>query len=368
MIFRKLAIILIVIFNSTSFGCLGQAPVSAFSAIDTEGCAPFSVTFINSSVGATSYYWEFGDGTSSINSNPTVTYLTQGLFTVTLIVTDSAGDQDTLVINDFIHVVDDPISDFSAIQLGNCENDNVINFNNESMNASEYLWDFGDGSTVITENPTHTYAEPGSYSVTLIASNAVGCSHVKQIMSIVTIHSLPEVQFSVDQYASCDSNHVYQFTNLTASAVSSFWDFGTGSSSTTISPTNNFSSTGIFDVSLICTNSYGCKDTLTKTDLIENFEEPEIAIYASDFAVCEGDSIVFSDSTNNAVSYYWDLGSGIVDSNSTITKLYLDSGNYVVKLSVTDNNGCIGIDSVLIAVESSPIVDIIPSDSVICSG
>ena len=368
MIFRKLAIILIVSLNITSLGCFGQAPVSAFSATNTEGCAPFSVTFINSSVGASSYYWEFGDGTSSVNSSPTVTYLTQGFFTVTLIVTDSAGDQDTLVINDFIHVVDDPIADFSAIQLGNCENDNVVNFNNESTNASEFLWDFGDGSTVVAENPTHTYSASGTYSITLIASNNVGCSHVKQIMSAITIHPLPDVQFSVDQYASCDPNQIYQFTNLTASAVSSFWDFGAGASSISSAPTHNFSATGFFDVSLICTNSHGCNDTLIKTDLVENFEEPTVVIHASDFEVCEGDSILFSDSTNNAVFYYWDLGSGIVDSNSVVSKVYLDSGNYVVELSVTDNNGCIGSNSILIAVESSPIVDILPSDSVICSG
>ena len=115
------------------------------------------------------------------------------------------------------------------------------------------------------------------------------------------------LQFSVDQYASCDPNQIYQFTNLTASAVSSFWDFGAGASSVTSAPTHNFSATGFFDVSLICTNSHGCNDTLIKTDLVENFEEPAVVIHASDFEVCEGDSILFSDSTNNAVFYYWDL-------------------------------------------------------------
>lgn len=366
--YRKLAFVLIIIFNITSYDCFGQAPISSFSSTTSSGCAPLSVTFVNSSIGASSYIWLFGDGTSSTLPNPTVTYLAQGLYTVTLVSTDLVGSQDTMVMNDFIDVVEDPISNFTLTQIGSCENDNVINFSNASINAAEYLWDFGDGTTVVLENPTHIYSEAGTYSVTLIASNNVGCSDVKQIVSVVTIHPLPDIQFSVDQNTSCNPNNIYQFTNLTTSAISSFWEFGAGLTSTVGSPTHDFSASGIFDVSLICNNIHGCKDTLNKASLIENHEEPVVAFIASDLAICEGDSISLVDSSADGTAYSWDLGNGSLDTGSTVSALYVDSGTYVITLSLTDNNGCIGTETALVSVESNPIVNIIPSDSVICSG
>ena len=146
--------------------------VADFSSNITEICQGEVVTFTNLSVGATSWNWNFGSGSSPATANTvgphTVTYNTSGPKTVSLTINGSL----TETKQNMVTVNASPTSEFAFDG-----NDYTVNFNNNSLNATSYSWDFGDGDTSTENNPSHIYAEPGTYNVSLTA-NYMDCSDV----------------------------------------------------------------------------------------------------------------------------------------------------------------------------------------------
>ena len=134
-------------------------PSASFSASPTVGCAPLTVAFTNTSTGANSYYWDFGNGNTSTLANPATVYLTPGFFTITLIAINSSnGQRDTLMTPNYIHAVTPPDANFAALPLSGCAAEALFAFTNSSTGAATYTWDFGDGGVSTLQNPTHVYA------------------------------------------------------------------------------------------------------------------------------------------------------------------------------------------------------------------
>lgn len=150
------------------------APVADFTGSPTNGCPTLTVNFTDQSTGdITGWSWDFGDGTSSTQQNPTHDYANPGAYTVSLTVTGPGGS-DTNTKTDYI-TVDDPAvtADFTGTPTsGDAPLD--VSFTDQSSGASSWSWDFGDGNTSSAQNPTHTYTTAGVYTVTLTASNACG--------------------------------------------------------------------------------------------------------------------------------------------------------------------------------------------------
>ncbi len=138
--------------------------VSEFSGDVTEICQWGTVTFTDESVNATDWEWDFGEGAAPATSNTqgphTVYYTTPGDKTVSLTINGSVTEQK----DDYIDVTQLPTAQFtySSSEL-------TVNFTNQSTGATDYLWDFGDGNTSTEENPVHTYATGGAFSVSLNA-------------------------------------------------------------------------------------------------------------------------------------------------------------------------------------------------------
>jgi len=146
-------------------------PFAAFVASDTTGCDSLFVQFANLSSGATSYLWDFGDGTSDTASNPAKMYGI-GSYSVKLIATTSDGCTDTLTIPNYIHVYHAPIAQFSVSPAANVPlflRDANFQFSNSSVNASSFWWDFGDSTFTTASDPSHQYTSTGNYTVTLFA-------------------------------------------------------------------------------------------------------------------------------------------------------------------------------------------------------
>lgn len=167
-----------------SIGCTSSAtavvnvhplPVLEFSADPRSGCAPTTINFSNQSSGDISFYsWDFGDGKVSAEPNPVHTY-SSGVFTVTLQATTVENCQSSLTKNDFITVLANPVASFSPNPLVTSEGE-PITFINLSLGASEYLWNFGDGTaSSIVQSPIHLYPASGEYLVSLVAKNTAGC-------------------------------------------------------------------------------------------------------------------------------------------------------------------------------------------------
>ena len=146
-------------------------PVAVFNADETTICVGESVEFINNSVNATTYTWQFLGGTPSFsnNANPVVTYLIPGIYSVQLIVSGPSGS-DELILEDYINVLANPVAGFTW--TGGIINE-PTQFNNTSQAATSYLWNFGNGNTSNETNPNFTFTNDGNFQVSLIASNSV---------------------------------------------------------------------------------------------------------------------------------------------------------------------------------------------------
>ncbi len=155
-------------------------PATGFTADPTSGNSPLSVTFTDRSTGApTAWLWEFGDGTTSTEQNPTHTYTAAGTdtttYTVNLTATNSAGSN-TTSRTDFITLYSNPpIVSFTATPRVSTTVPLTVQFRDASAHSpTAWFWEFGDGTNSTEQNPTHTYATAGTYTVNLTATNIFG--------------------------------------------------------------------------------------------------------------------------------------------------------------------------------------------------
>lgn len=153
-------------------------PVASFSATPLQGCPPLTVTFLNQSIYANAYLWDFGDGTPlSTLPNPTHTYTASGEYTVTLYAI-AAGGRDTAIVQNQVVVYPVPVADFSVFPPILYEADTAY-FVSQAQGATSWLWLFGDplnpAASSTLPDPVYFYAQPGRYTVTLIVQNLYGC-------------------------------------------------------------------------------------------------------------------------------------------------------------------------------------------------
>ncbi len=266
-----------------------------FTLIPANGCSiPHTVFFTDQSNMPDTWLWDFGDGGTSTAQNPVHNFLSEGDFTVTLMVAD------TIYGCQFIHSETVSISilnaDFSASTVFGCGPLAVDFMDNSTGNGlGEWAWDFGDGSVSNEQDPTHVYETPGVYDVTLTITSENGCTRTVNKTNYIEVVG-PDVAFSANVFSGCDEQLV-EFedqSNSGASVTSWAWDFGDGGTADVQSPSYLFDETGAFDVSLTVTDMDGCSRTLTKGQLITigasyDFEE--------NVSICYGDSYTFPDGT-----------------------------------------------------------------------
>ena len=188
-------------------GCFGQdsivipvnpSPVVQFEAIPTEGCAPLTAQFNETSPdnNITQWLWNFGNGSTSNQKNPSYTYSNEGIYDIILTLTNVYGCNTSDTLFDYINVWPQAIADFYTVPEIGKTYDPTITF--YSTNDSQYwLWTFGDGDDSDSPPPvSHTYPDTESYyDVTLIVSNDYGCNDTvtKSIFIIDDILFFPNI-------------------------------------------------------------------------------------------------------------------------------------------------------------------------------
>ncbi|MFN0175450.1 MAG: PKD domain-containing protein [Saprospiraceae bacterium] len=169
------------------FVMMETPPTAGFIASPDSGCVPLMVQFTSTSSGnTTDFNWQFPGGTpnSSTAQNPNVLYSTPGTYAVTLTVSNIAGS-DTATQTNLITVI--PLTTAS---FGSSTNGATVSFANTSVNAISYTWEFGDGSTSTQTNPSTTYINDGTYTVTLTATGPCGTSIATQVVTITTVSAI----------------------------------------------------------------------------------------------------------------------------------------------------------------------------------
>ncbi|MBI3136099.1 MAG: T9SS type A sorting domain-containing protein [Bacteroidetes bacterium] len=177
-------------------------PTAGFSApASVVVCNGEAVQFTNTSTNASSYFWEFENGTPATSTaiNPVVSYTSSGSFEVTL---HAIEGTDTNTTTQFItiNVAQAPLADFSSNSPAIWPNAAIF-FTNNSTNASSYFWDFGDGNTSVDSNPWNDYGTSGTYSVMLVAENDL-CPNdtIYQLVDVIDVAALSEEKNAVQIY------------------------------------------------------------------------------------------------------------------------------------------------------------------------
>jgi gliding motility-associated-like protein len=165
-------------------------PVVDFAYDPPSGCAPLTVSFTNLTQYADpgSYYWQFGENEGTSRAiNPTYTYYEPGIYSVTLSASNITGETSELTKHMIIEVFDRPSAQFNVKpRLMYIPGDRLFT-DNQSFGASTYLWDFGDETTSTEFEPEHEYKALGVYNITLVASNAKGCSDTTRLEAAVHV-------------------------------------------------------------------------------------------------------------------------------------------------------------------------------------
>jgi gliding motility-associated-like protein len=299
---------------------------------------PTAVTFIDSSQGADTYLWEFGDGTTSTLPNPPVhNYPSQSNYTITLIVTNNTtgcvdSTKRTLPIGT-------PQADLDADKKFGCF-PLKVHFADSSVFASSWLWKFGDGTTSTQQNPIHIYADTGRYTVTLIINPTDSCSDSIVKVNYITVYGV-KANFTATPVTGCAPMQV-AFTDLSYSflGIATAWSyhFGTGDSSHQKNPVYTYDTTGNYYVLLKVTDSHGCSAITYR--LVQPRET--LAKFISDTAICPGEPVHFTNTSLYANYYIWDFGDGQTSNLANPTHTYTSNGFYTVTLIAANTNlGCV---------------------------
>jgi PKD repeat protein/subtilisin family serine protease len=261
-----------------------SATLADFAADLTSGLAPLTVNFTNLSANATTYVWDFGDGHSSTNANPTNTYSNAGVYSVTLTAAGPGGTN-FITFADYITATNvpppAPVAEFvSDVTQGLVPL--TVNFTNLSANATDFSWNFGDGNSSSATNASHTYTNTGLFSVTLTAIGSGGTNTVTLISYIAVTNPppplLPIADFAADITEGLAPLTV-TFTNLSANATDFAWNFGDGNTSTNINPSNTYSNAGAFSVTLTSVGLGGTNSlTFTNYITVTNLPPPVLAV------------------------------------------------------------------------------------------
>ena len=336
------------------------------------GCIPFETQFQDKSIGTgavTQWLWDFGNGDSSIQQNPSYTYLSPGTYPVTLTVTDIDGCSDTQTKEDLIFTTQ-PVPDFLVNPPANCPGYNNIFVSLSSGAGLFYTWDFGDGSTSNLANTAHSYADTGLYDITLYVVDVNGCDSSITKPLFVNIQEL-EANFWADTtFAPCPPLTVsFDADNsFPHPGVKWFWDFGDGATSNQVWPTHVYTQPGVYTVSLILKTPGGCTDTMVVQDMIK------VLGPSGDFTFdpgggCPGTTINFNATYKDSLSTFkWSLGDGNTLFGDAVSHTYYTPGRYLPALFVTDTTGCevLSVSTDSLDIYSPPIAEFTANTSVLC--
>jgi gliding motility-associated-like protein len=319
------------------------SPTAAFTADITTSCVPAKIQFTNQAgtpIGSIiKWDWDFGDGTTSDQPNPSHTYNAVGYYTVSLKVKSSITEcEATARIVRYIRVVGGIETDFTFTPPGTCTAPFLVNFRNQANGPGNltYTWSFNNGGPPSNlQNPSATYNSTGTYNVRLDVSSDLGCTGFKEktitISGTTTDFIAPTVI--------CPGSPVKFQNNSSPAPVSSIWTFDDGTGSGQISPTKVFITPGVYIVKVV--NQYaGCKDSIPKTITVSG--KPTVDFKADDSTSCKIPFTVnFSDLTAGATSRLWDFGDGGTSTSPNPSHEYKNFGKYTVTLIVSAGSGCI---------------------------
>jgi len=338
-------------------------PVAAFT-FTSPTCQGAAVDFTDLSTTVPGYLgqivrwtWDFGDGQTAnilFPNNPNVSHVFgTGGTTFTVRLTVKTADSCEHFIEHVVNLIPSPIANFSNPPTS-C-NSQLVQFTDLSQpngggNITTWYWDFDDPGSGVNnnssaQNPQHAFTVPGTFSVSLIVTNASNCTDT--IWHDITIDARPVSNFTADTAClGALTSFTDQSSTTTGSIASYFWQFGDGQTSTAQNPTHQYGSAQVYNVTLTVTTTGGCVKDTTKQVLVLQAAN---AAFAVQTPACAGTTVQFTDLSNTAHGYIttwdWDFGDGntvtvTFPASPNVTHVYNAGGVYSVTLTITTSDGC----------------------------
>ena len=329
---------------SSSLGCADttERPIvvnnklTGFTAPDSA-CIDQAVSFTNGATTAVSSIWTFGDDSTASQKNTVKRYPVPGEYLVKLINTyadcvDSAEKR--------ITIVDLPTVVFTSDKQISCKAPFTVNFQDNTSDAVNWVWDFGDGTKGSGRTPSHTYATAGEFAVTLTVTSKFGCSNTLKKNAFIRIIP-PTVTISNAPAGGCVP---FTFTPVPVvnaiDGVSGYsWNFGNGQSSSASDPSTTYTSVGNYDVTLTITTTGGCTALANFPSGVSVGTPPVTDFSIEKTVTCAFDSIQFTDRSAPANQWLWQFGDGKTSTLKNPKHAYDSVGDFTVRLTAF-NNGC----------------------------
>lgn len=327
---------------------------------------------IDSSNNAISYAWDFGDGSTSTEAQPTHTFAQEGFYVVSVLV---SGENGCTATAQFPFSTDyQPAPDCYAYLKSWQQDSTTFQFfaygynvhfpYNDSTAILSYHWEFGDSTSSDVANPIHQYAAQGIYNVCLTIVSADSC--VAETCSVVFAYNCPidtfyygcQAMFGAFPYYGNDSIFVidptlgydpltFVFYDYSFGGVTSWnWDFGDGSTSQEQNPVHTYAQEGTYTVTLHIETIDGCESTASYLVYAGTNApwDPEWGCQALFIPLPDslgGNGFQFFDLSfaPNPITYWaWDFGDGTSSNEQNPFHVYNQEGTYTVTLKIASDS------------------------------
>jgi len=337
---------------------LSDPPVAVFT-LSSPRCAGRTITFQDNSSGSvTKWYWNFGDGPTTMftTGSQTHTYAATGTYWVKLYVESALGclskvDSMQVIVNP------NPVASFSlpnvCLPAGTAQFNSTSTIGDGTESQFTYLWNFGDASpTAGGQSPTHTFTGTGPYNVSLTVTSNNGCD-VSLTQALTTIYAEPQAAFSAPAEVCLGTaiNFMDQ-SNAPGSTVAQWqWDFGDFTTSNAQNPTKSYAAPGTYTVTLRIMSGIGCQSVspthiATHTVIVNALPA---ANFSTSLPGCEGQGVTFTDgsapNSGSIVKWTWNYGDAagntVLTSGAPFVHTYATANTYNVTLQVETDKGCV---------------------------
>ena len=284
------------------------------------------------------HQWNFGNGQTSTQTSPTVSYGQTGAYTITLISTGPGNCRDTAT--QVVNIVPTPVAGFTLPPpcglVGQITNTSTIA---APGNINAYQWNLGNGQTSNQINPTTNYSSLGTYNITLTATSSQGCTNT--VTQPFTVYGTPTAQFTAPQ--TCHGLPT-QFTNQSSlqggGQLSHQWTFGNGGVSTAASPLYTYPQPGTYNVTLSVTGPGGCNQSVTNQVVIPPTPVASFTLPASCGLVNTFTNTSTIGAPGQITTNNWTMGNGQTSQAVNPTQSYTSPGTYNIQLITISNQGC----------------------------
>lgn len=341
---------------------LPNASFNLVNACDEEDVVLTS-TATSTSGAITSYSWDVDNNGSTdyMGATSSHRYPSSGVYTVVHEVEDVKGCVNSSSQQVTVYAL--PTAQFNATNV--CEdattsftdNSSVVVVDGDAIDT--YAWNFGNGSTSTSQNPTLDYGSEGIYDVTLVVTTNHGCEN--EVTQSVEVYPLPVVNFTptevcLDFNTEFTDESTVSNVHTSNSNVSWDWDFGGGASSTDQNPAHTFGTDGVHNVTLTVTTNNGCTNSVTLPVTVNPLPVADFTFVNA----CDNEDVVLTSAATTTSSgiqvYSWDVNNDNVTdyTGSTASHTFSSDGFHTVVHTVEDANGCVSSASQDVTVYALP--------------